>query len=122
MKSYTWLCTLALLALVGCSSADAERTSAAGAAVAVDESGLPDSAGLALESAGESAQRLLCASRRSGDALVDVLVLGLRDDLAERPQRDLDQRHLVGRPLAWTIGIGQPDVDPLHVSLVQAQG
>ena len=50
MKSYAWLCALALLALVGCSNADAERTSAAGAAVAVDESGLPDSAGLALES------------------------------------------------------------------------
>ena len=50
MKSYSWLCTLALLALVGCSNADAEHTSAAGAAAAADESGLPDSAGLALES------------------------------------------------------------------------
>jgi hypothetical protein len=49
MKSYPWLCALALLALAGCSNADAERTSAAETA-AVDESGIPDSAGLALES------------------------------------------------------------------------
>ena len=46
---YPWLCALALLALAGCSNADAERTSAGGTA-AVDESGIPDSAGLALES------------------------------------------------------------------------
>lgn len=50
MKSYPLLHALALLALVGCSNADAERTSAAGTPAAADESGIPDSAGLALES------------------------------------------------------------------------
>lgn len=49
MKSYPWLCALALLGLAGCSSAgSAERSEAAGDA-ASGEAGLPDSAGLALE-------------------------------------------------------------------------
>ena len=50
MKSFLSLCTLTLLGLAGCSGAEsAERTERAGA-VAADEAGIPDSAGLALES------------------------------------------------------------------------
>jgi hypothetical protein len=50
MKSLLSLCTLALIGLAGCSDAgNAERSQSQGGAVA-EESGLPDSAGLALES------------------------------------------------------------------------
>ena len=50
MKSFLPLCTVTLLSLVGCSGAESHERSGGASGPAAHEAGIPDSAGLALES------------------------------------------------------------------------